>query len=294
LQGSSFKNHISVTAIAMVALQQDALGHDAPDLDALVDGLQAHILVLMNENFAMGMQMRHLRHEKTQLQHEKMQLHNENLCLKSCMADRKSSDVSTEFGDEEMPLQSSLSDVSDAEIEIIEVIDSDDEAVDVPLLPSMSQCESITACASSVDGRTSTKVQWRIHNFSEAMNKKRGRGLVSPEVCVGELNGVKLTVAPELKDSQVSKSERSLQWFKKLVTEGPFHGCIILKVPNAPKSPMSYYVSINNRTKGPFTSNFSDQCSVTLSGLGVDWLPEKDTDGSILVGVEIILPVGGV
>jgi len=281
--------------VATAASQHESFGHDAREHDALVDGLQSHVLLLMTENFAMRIEMTQLQKEKTQIQHENMRLRNENCVLESLMANRKLSEVSTEFGDEDMPLQLSLLDISESETDIIEVADSDDEAGDVPLLPPHPQqlipeSKSIGTYASSVDGRTSTKIVWRVHNFSEAMNKKRGRGLVSPEVSVGELNGVKLTLAPEVPDSKVSNSERSLQKFKKMVTEGPFHGCMTLKVPKAPKSPLSYYVSINNHTKGPFTSNFSDQCSVTISSLGVDWLPERERDGSLLVGVEIILP----
>jgi len=234
------------------------------------------------------------------MQMQMTQLYYENLCLKSLMADHKSSDVSTEFGDQEPLVQSSLSDSSESEPEVVEVIDSDTEAEtevvviesdaeeENEVLPSNPTCESITTCVSSVAGKPSAKVQWHINNFSERMNRNLGRDLVSPDFDVGKLTGLKMQVAPE--NIRVSKSESSRQAFKRLVIEGPFHGCLKLKIPNAPKSQVEYYVSINNHTTGPFTSNFSDHCSAAHSGLGVNWLQEKNKDGGLLVGVEIVLP----
>jgi len=106
----------------MVAIQHDTLVHDLQakiseltrQHDGRVHNLQAHMWELTEHMCAMQMQM--------------TQLYYENLCLKSLMADHKSSDVSTEFGDQEPLVQSSLSDSSESEPEVVEVIDSDTEA----------------------------------------------------------------------------------------------------------------------------------------------------------------------
>jgi len=297
-----------LTFTKMVALPHDTLVRDlqakiselAQHHDAHVDNLQAHVWELTEHMCAIHRQM--------------VQLHQENMRLKSLMADHKSSDVSTEFGDREPHLQSCLSDSAESEHEVVEVIDSDaDGETEVVVIesdsdaegetevvvmdrhfekttevqPSSPMCESITTCASSVAGKPSVKVQWKISHFSVSMNKKLGRDLVSPDFDVGNLAGLKLQVAPE--NTQVSKRDSSRLAFKKLVTEGPFYGCLTLKIPNAPKSPVEYHVSINNHAVGPFTNDFSDHCSAVHSGLGVNWLQEKNKDGSLLVGVDIVL-----
>merc|ERR1719272_2229480 len=107
------------------------------------------------------------------------------------------------------------------------------------------------------------------------MNRARGRPLVSPDFSAGELTGLRLAVAPESQNSKVSRTERSLQAFKKLVMTGPFSGCLTL----------------NTQTKGPLTNDFSEKCSATHEGFGIDWLQGKNVDGSLLIGVEIVLPV---
>lgn len=224
-----------------------------------------------------------------QMQNDK--LRHENSSLKFLVAEHNLSETASDLGWQDQQSQSSLyDDESESEPEIIEVTDDDDlETVDLP--PSIPACESITTCASSVAGKASIKVQWRINLFSERMNRARGRPLVSPDFDAGELAGLRLAVAPESQDSKVSKSERSLQAFKKLVTTGPFSGCLTLKTQNAPQSALEYYVSIHNHTKGPFTNDFSEKCSAAHEGFGVDWLQGKNVDGSLLVGVEIVLPV---
>lgn len=202
--------------------------------------------------------------------------------------------------------QSSLyDDESESEPEIVEVTEDGLEKADLPpsmpvceddletvdLPPSMPECEFITTCESSVAGKASVKVQWRINHFSERMNRARGRPLVSPDFSAGELAGLRLAVAPESQNSKVSKSERSLQAFKTLVTTGPFSGCLTLKTQNAPQSPLEYYISIKDQTRGPFTNDFSEKCSATHEGFGIDWLQGKNVDGSLLIGIEIVLPV---
>jgi len=233
------------------------------------------------------------------LQMQNEQLLHENSCLKDLVAERKLSELSSEVGSEDQLSQASLTDDSESEAddseseaEIIEVLDDDVEEVDllVDLPPSMPACEAMTTCASSVAGKASVKVQWRVHLFSERMNRGRGRPLVSPAFSAGDLAGLKLSVAPDLQHSKVLKNERSLQAFKKLVTTGPFSGRLTLKTETAPQTEMEYYVSINNHTEGPFTNDFSEHCSASHDGLGIDWLQDKNEDGSLLVGVEIVLP----
>jgi len=267
-------------ACSMVAVQHaahHAVQH-AVQHDAFVHSLQAHIVAITQQMYALQMQNEQLRYE--------------NSCLKSVVAEHQHnlSELSSDLESQEQLSQMSLSDdESESEPEIVEVIDDNLEKVDLP--PCIPPCETITTCASSVAGKASVKVQWRVHLFSERMNRGRGRPLVSPAFCAGDLAGLRLSVAPDLRNSKVLKNERSLQAFKKLVTTGPFSGRLTLKTEDAPQTEMEYYVSINNHTEGPFTNDFSEQCSATHDGLGIDWLQDKNEDGSLLVGVEIVLPV---
>jgi hypothetical protein len=244
----------------MVAAQQMCALHMqneqlSAQRDAFVCALQAHIVALTQQMCALHMQNEQLQYE--------------NSCLKSLVAEHNLSELASELGWQDQPSEASLyDDESDSEPEIIEDTDDDLEKVDMP--PSIPACESITTCASSVAGKASVKVQWRINLFSERMNRARGRPLVSPDFSAGELAGLRLAVAPESQDSKVSKSERSLQAFKKLVTAGPFSGCLTLKTQDAPQSALEYYVSINDHTTGPLINDFSEKCSATHEGFGVD------------------------
>jgi hypothetical protein len=247
---------------------------------AFVHTLQAHIAAITQQMYALQMQNEQLRHE--------------NSYLKYLVGEHKLdiSELSSDLGSQDQLSQASSSeDEMESEPEIIEVIDDDDddsEKVDLP--PALPACEAITTCASSVAGKASVKVQWRVHLFSERMNRGRGRPLVSPAFCAGDLAGLRLSVAPDQQNSKVLKNERSLAAFKKLVTTGPFSGRLTLKTENSPQAEIEYYVSINNHTAGPFLNDFSEQCSATHDDLGINWLQDKNEDGSLLVGVEIVLP----
>lgn len=150
--------------------------------------------------------------------------------------------------------------------------------------------DGISICASCVDGRPSTKVQWRIGRVSAQLYGAMGRALVSPEFDVGSLTELRLMVAPNVQGMLAPKGRRARDTHKKMVTEGPLNGCLMLKVPNASDESVEYYASMSEHRRGPFATNFSGQCLATHANFGVDWLQEKEGDGSLVVGVEIMAP----
>jgi len=270
-------------ACSVAAMQHAAQHavHNAVHHDAFVHVLQAHVAALTEQLYAL------------QMQNE--QLHRANFSLRYFVAENKPSEPVLDFGRHEQLWQSSSVDdgsesemESESEPEIVEIID--DEVVNADLPPSIPVCEDIVICDSSMGGKASIRVQWNIKLFSERMNRARGRPLVSPDFSAGKLVGLRLSVAPDPQNSTVSKDERSLQAFKKLVTTGPFNGCLTLKTQNTPESALEYCVLVTHHIKGPFTNDFREQCSATYDGFGEDWLEGKKEDGSLSVGVEIILP----
>lgn len=255
--------------------------HSAVHHDSFIHALQAHVAALTGQLYAL------------QMQNE--QLNRENFSLRYLVAENKPSEPVLDFGWQEQLSQSSSVDdapesemESESEPEIIEIIDDEVAKADLP--PSVPACEDIVICDSSMGGKASIRVQWNIKLFSERMNRARGRPLVSPDFSAGKLVGLRLSVAPDPQNSTVSKDERSLQAFKKLVTTGPFNGCLTLKSQNTPESALEYCVFVNHHAKGPFTNDFREQCSATYDCFGEDWLEGKNKDGSLSVGVEIILP----
>lgn len=156
--------------------------------------------------------------------------------------------------------------------------------------PSGPRVDGIFICVCLVDGRTSYKVQWRIGRISAQLCGAMGRALVSPEFDVGSLLGLRLMAAPDVHSVRAPNGQRAKELHKKLVTEGPLDGCLMLKVPNAPDTPVEYYASISEHRMGPFATNFSGQCLATHGDFGVDWLQERESDGSLVVGVEIFAP----
>lgn len=262
-----------------VAAMQHAAQHVVQHAqhDAFIHTLQAHIAAMSEQMFAL---QKHNEH-----------LHRENFCLRALVPENNLSQCVSNFGWQEQLPQSCPVDEgseSESEPEIVEVIDDDDVKVDMP--PSLPVCEDIAISNSSVAGKASIRVQWVIKLFSERMNRARGRPLVSSDFSAGKLVGLRLSVAPDPQNAKVSKDERSLQAFKKLVTTGPFDGCLTLKTQTAPESALEYYVFIAHHIKGPFTNDFSEHCSATHENFGVDWLQDKDENGSLVVGVEIVLP----
>lgn len=275
----AIKHAVQQQACSVVAMQhptQHVVQH-AVQNDAFIHNLHVQIAALSEHMYALQKHNEHLHHE--------------NSCLRALVAENNLSPFVYNFGSQEQMPQSCLVDngsESESEPEIIEVIDDDEVKVDLP--PCLPTCEDIAISDSSVAGKTSIRVQWVIKLFSERMNRARGRPLVSPDFSVGKLVGLRLSVAPDPLNSKVSKDERSLQAFKQLVTTGPFDGCLTLKTQTAPESALEYYVFINHHIKGPFTNDFSEQCSATHDDFGVDWLQDKDENGSLVVGVEILLP----
>lgn len=154
-------------------------------------------------------------------------------------------------------------------------------------VPPPVAADAISTRASLIDGRLGTVVQWRIHCFSAQLAGAMGRSLVSPPFHVGSLSGLRLMVAAKVQGVFAPRGQRARKAHKKLVTEGPLDGCLMLKVPNAPDLPLEYHVFIGDHRGGPFANNFFDQCVATQSHLGIDWLQERGHDGSLLVGVEI-------
>merc|ERR1712159_290180 len=88
----------------------------------------------------------------------------------------------------------------------------------------------------------------------------------------------------------VPKGKRSREVHKKMMMEGPLDARLMLKVPNAPNESVEYYAFVGDQRKGPFVNNFSVQCLATHTGLGIDWLQERGSDGSLVICVEMLAP----
>lgn len=154
--------------------------------------------------------------------------------------------------------------------------------------PPFLTADAISTRASSMGGRPSTVVQWRIPCFSTQLAGGMGRSLVSPPFDVSGFCGLRLMVAPKLQGVLAPRGQRARHAHKKLVTEGPLDGCLMLKVPDAPDVVLEYSALIGGQRRGPFTNNFCEQCVATHSHFGIDWLQERGDDGSLLVGVEVV------
>jgi len=148
----------------------------------------------------------------------------------------------------------------------------------------------ISISTSSVDGKPTSKVQWRINRISAQLYTAMGRALVSPEFDMGGISGTRLMIAPNISGDSAPKGKRAKEVHKKLMTEGPLDARLMLKVPNAPDESVEYYATVGDQRRGPFATNFSVQCLVTHSDFGIDWLQERESDGSLVVCVEILPP----
>jgi len=148
----------------------------------------------------------------------------------------------------------------------------------------------ISTRVSSTGGRPSIVVQWRIHCFSTQLAEARGKSLVSPLFDVGSLSGLRLMVAAKVQGALAPSGRHARQAHRKLVTQGPLDGCLMLKVPKAPNMTLIYNVLIGDDRTVSFANNFSDHCVATHSHLGIDFLQARGDDGSLLVGIEILEP----
>jgi len=192
-------------------------------------------------------------------------------------AARQDGDVPSDFPS---PPPGLLREGLDADIDWAEVKNCKTEA-----LPA---ADAISARVSSIGGRPSIVVQWRIHCISTQLAAARDKSLVSPFFDVGCLSGLRLMVAAKLQGALAPSGHRARQKHRKLVTQGLFDGCLMLKVPKAPDMTMTYNLLIGDHRTASFTDNFSDHCVATHSHLGIDFLQARGDDGSLLVGIEIL------
>lgn len=164
------------------------------------------------------------------------------------------------------------------------------EEIELKVAPSIPQANAVSISASSVNGTPTSKVEWRISRISAQLYAAMGHALVSPEFDIGGIPGVRLMVAPNIQGGSAPKGKRAKEAHKKMMTEGPLDARLMLKAPNAPNQSVEYYAFVGDHRRGPFTTNFSVQCLTTHSDFGIDWLQEREPDGSLVVCVEMLTP----
>lgn len=157
-------------------------------------------------------------------------------------------------------------------------------AATVPAPPGM------VISVTEVGGRSCTRVDWKIDDFSGKLQASMGRPVVSPSFSACSLSNLRLMVFPDARD--VVKSARSHErkgLYTAMVKKGPLYGSLKLKADGLERATvMTFSLLVGGFRMGPSTYDFSEQAVQGLDDFGVDWLQQVDKpSGALRVSIEI-------
>jgi len=72
--------------------------------------------------------------------------------------------------------------------------------------------------------------------------------------------------------------------------EGPLNGVLKIKIPSAPQALLKYRVSIGTHAGEAKMQSFDTSPIATWHGESLDWIEQVNSDGSLLIAVEIQMP----
>mmetsp|Transcript_36062 Transcript_36062/g.92920 ORF Transcript_36062/g.92920 Transcript_36062/m.92920 type:complete len:374 (-) Transcript_36062:159-1280(-) len=152
-----------------------------------------------------------------------------------------------------------------------------------------TQLEGVTVTTGDVNGTACERAEWRIGHLSTRLRGCMGRALVSSAFNAAGLEDLRLMICPDGKDAAKGpRSRRQKELYAKKVMDGPFEGCLKLKVPNCGTSTaLKYYLKVGSVRCGPFKHDFAESTVSGYDDFGIDWLKQLEPDASLTVCVEI-------
>lgn len=152
--------------------------------------------------------------------------------------------------------------------------------------------ESVSVESYEVDGVPCLRAVWRIVHLRGRLKTSLGKPLVSPPFTVGGLSELRFMITPDAKGTLEGLRGKSKQsHFTKMLTNGPLHCSIKLKVPELPPTSTTtfkFYLTVGSTARyGPYTSNFKEHTMHGCNDTETDWLKEVDAEGSICVALEM-------
>lgn len=167
----------------------------------------------------------------------------------------------------------------------------------------------LSTVRTDVDGKAYMRAEWRIAIFAQTVEKKLGRALVSPEICLSpdlELPNLELNVQmidhAELDGLRAKPKQSQLT---KLLKQGKLRFQLALKMTSSIPlvAPITFYLTLGDgdkrQRKGesvgndldwptPFETDFSESAMYTYNVFKTDWLELMD-GGGLTVGLEILV-----
>jgi len=165
-----------------------------------------------------------------------------------------------------------------------------DAAVESPEAKSL---EAVSVEPADVDGMPCSRAIWRIVHVRSRLKTSLGKPLVSPPFTVAGLSDLRFMITPDVKGTLEGLRGKSKQsHFAKMLSQGPLHCSIKLKVPELPSSStptLKFYLTVGSTARyGPYSCNFKEHTMHGCDDANIDWLKEVDTDGSLCVGLEML------
>lgn len=153
--------------------------------------------------------------------------------------------------------------------------------------------EAVSVEPADIDGMLCSRATWRIVHVRSRLKTSLGKPLVSPPFTVAGLYDLRFMITPDVKGTLEGLRGKSKQsHFAKMLSQGPLHCSIKLKVPELPSSStptLKFYLTVGSTARyGPFTCNFKEHTMHGCNDANIDWLKEVDTDGSLCVGLEML------
>jgi len=148
----------------------------------------------------------------------------------------------------------------------------------------------MTISPGEVEGRSCSRVCWKIDDFSGKLQASMGRPVVSPAFAACGLSNLRLMVFPDARDAVKSaRSHERKGLYTAMVKKGPLYGSLKLKADGLEKATvMNFSFTVGNVRAGPTEYDFSEQAVLGMDDFGVDWLQQVDkSSGALHVSVEI-------
>eukprot|EP00439_Symbiodinium_sp_Y106_P022571 s359_g2.t2 len=148
--------------------------------------------------------------------------------------------------------------------------------------------ESLSVKAKEIDGKSASRVEWRIDSIKTKFKDCLGRPLVSPQFEAGGLPELRLMVFPNLGDLDGLTMREQKARYEARFAEGPVSGAIKFKVVTETGSRLEikFNLFIGDVVQGPLVHNFADHVIAGFE-FSNNWL-DSVAVGSLLVGVEVI------
>jgi hypothetical protein len=144
---------------------------------------------------------------------------------------------------------------------------------------------------SEVEGRASTRIDWKIDDFSGKLQASMGRPVVSPAFDACGLSNLRLMVFPDARDAVKSaRSHERKGLYTAMVKKGPLYGSLKLKADGLERATvMTLSLVVGNIHAGPTNYDFSEQAVQGMDDFGTDWLQQVDKGtGALRVSIEVV------